>query len=742
MISLDTMRYFVRITSCYGLKNGHYQFSGRFVRRESYAHFVSAASIARIHVSETHLNQEPAVGQVWQITGPASKSEVETRTGYVLTQYYFDAPQAVMVMPETFEEFVRFVGTHQDFKGIGETTARKLFEALGERLFDLLRAGDVRPLLGLLSEARAQSLLAGFRKYENLDHALEFARLGIPPSIQSKLFAYHHSEAYQQIKDNPYLLQHFGMSFEKTDALARKQFHLTEYDPNRLNAMVECAMRQHCKAGHTVATVAQIWKRVLPLAGGDEALTEAAIMNAHNSLGIYYQKDTQTLHHTGLYIMERTIAKRLLALLHDPREAWGVGSDEAYASAVANLPFRLNHEQGDAIISSLAARVFCLTGGAGTGKTTVLRAIVEAYQSLRYQVYGVALSGRAAKRLHESIQIETKTIQRFLMLSDETLSASERILLVIDEASMVDIPSLYKLLMKLPKVSEVRVIFAGDDEQLPPIGAGLVLSELIQSGVIPRVHLAKVRRQANHTGIPGYAAQIRQGQVPKSLSDKNIRFSHCELDEMVERIVALYRELNGEVQIITPTRKLTAELNAQCQAECNPYGKKLIVTNALGEDEDLGFRLGDPVIFTKNDYKLDVQNGTLGRVMQLFDDSDSKVLAKVEIDTGRMVDVTYSMIDDMDLAYAITLHKAQGSQFETVIAPIIINPVLVDKSWVYTATTRATTNMYWLGSAEAFASAIHAGNKASRRQVYLSHLLVNDTNAEPQTALVSPPQAV
>ncbi|MDF5052410.1 ATP-dependent RecD-like DNA helicase [Vibrio parahaemolyticus] len=144
--------------------------------------------------------------------------------------------------------------------------------------------------------------------------------------------------------------------------------------------------------------------------------------------------------------------------------------------------------------------------------------------------------------------------------------------------------------------------------------------------------------------------------------------------------------------------------------------------------EDVGIRIGDPVIFTKNDYKADLQNGTLGKVVSLYDKEDKSILAKVKIDTGEIVGVTYSMIDNLELAYAITLHKAQGSQFETVISPIT-NSRVIDKSWVYTAITRATKNMFWLGSEKILRNAITSGAKASKRQVYLSKLITNEVES-------------
>ncbi|MEH0687902.1 AAA family ATPase [Vibrio cholerae] len=718
-------RYYVRVTTVYGLRNGMYRFNGMFVRIEDYVNRVPAKSYASVEVSEKKLNAEPRAGQVWELLGNVDEKAVNHR-GYELTQYSFTQPDAVMVLPETVEEFIQFVSREPDFEGIGEIKARRVFEAFGVKLFELLETGETKEISDLFTPQLASKLAEGYRKYENLKDALYFAKMGIPPLVQQKLFKYHKSEAVQQIKQNPYLLQHFGVSFKDTDTLATEAFKIDLYDPRRMNAIVEMAMHQHCKEGHTVAQIDELWHLVMEACEDDESLAEECLVNAHSSLAIYYNDKTQQIHHTGLYIMESVIAKRM-NYLANLGNGWRSGADEAYKNAVAQFKFPLTEKQNEAIIRSLEHHVFILTGGAGTGKTTVMKAIVDSYMALDFKVYGVALSGRAAKRLHESILVETQTIHRFLMLNDADINSHESMLLVIDEASMVDVPSLYKLVMKLPK--STRIIFVGDDEQLPPIGAGLVLSELIQYGDLPRTHLDVVRRQKVETGIPDYADDIRNSRVPKELNYKNVFFTETSRANIVNDIVDLYLKLKAstDVQVISPTRKIASEVNQLCQAIANPYGKKLLLISPEGRVEDIGLRLGDPIIFTRNNYEIDIQNGTLGKIIELHDKENKSILARAKIDTGRIVEIKLDILDDIELAYAITLHKAQGSQFPTVIAPIIAHR-LVDKSWVYTANTRASENMYWLGSEQAFAKAITSPTKVSRRKVYLTKLLRESTS--------------
>ncbi|MCU8258379.1 ATP-dependent RecD-like DNA helicase [Vibrio vulnificus] len=723
MRPINVSRCYVRITSSYGLRHGSYKFSGVFVRLDDCDNKIPFASNALVEIPE-FVNAEPCVGQVWEIVGSASTAIIRTNNNYEITQFKFVNPEiAMMVMPESLEEFYKFVGSNNEFEGIGETTARRLGEKFGIQLLSMIKSGEIQPIAEFLTYKKAESFLKGFRKYENIQFAFEFAKLGIPQSIQQKLFKLYKKDAFEQLKSNPYLLQTFGLSLDKVDEIAINSFGIDEYDRRRLNALVEYAMNKHCRDGHTVIELDFLWDHVFEYTN-DEYITEEAIKSASSSLGVYYNLESGLVHHTGLYVMESVIAKRIKYLLKS-NDTHLSGSDIACQHVIKKLSFQLNDKQTEGLIHSLNSSVFTLTGGAGTGKTTVLKAVVDTYQMLNFKVFGLALSGRAAKRLRESIDIETHTIQRFLMLNDHDIALYDSILVLIDEASMIDVPHLYKVMMKLPRDREVRLVFAGDEEQLPPIGAGLVLSELINSGIIPRTHLTEVRRQSCETGIPSYANDIRNGRVPDNLHYKNISFEVCNNQELVSRAVDLYMKFERKGQIIAPTRQLTKEINSLCQAVANPYGRALLMAGTGADYEDVGIRIGDPVIFTKNDYKADLQNGTLGKVVSLYDKEDKNILVKVKIDTGEIVGVTYSMIDNLELAYAITLHKAQGSQFETVISPIT-NSRVIDKSWVYTAITRATKNMFWLGSEKILRNAITSGTKASKRQVYLSKLITNE----------------
>ncbi|MCG9618592.1 ATP-dependent RecD-like DNA helicase [Vibrio diabolicus] len=719
MSSKENLRFYVRVTSAFPLRDNKYMFYGVFVRGSHRSNKVSARSYAAIYCSESKFEVEPRVGQIYELLG---KPEVRIKddSGYEMTEVSFVEPYKIkIVLPETAEEFIGFISKEKDFVGIGEAKARLLFDTFGGTVFEILSQKDITSLKKVLTVDSAEALIAGYRKYENLRYASWFAEKKIPPRVQARLFRYHKANSVEQVKENPYLLQHFGLSFEETDNIAQMYFDIEEDDLRRLNAMVESAMRDYCSEGHTVADVSILFSRIASLAN-DEDLAEEAIINAHSSLAVYYDPNSERIHNTGTYIMEKVIAKRLAKL--SQKHEWLTVFDESHRKALEGIPFPLSYKQGEAVVRSLETKVLCITGGAGTGKTTVLKAIVDAYRYSGFKIFATALSGRATKRLSESIHMPTYTIHRLAMLDESEFESDKPTLLIIDETSMVDILSLYRLIMKIPP--STRIIFVGDDAQLAPIGSGLVLSEIVRSDVVSTVKLDVVQRQKESSGIPFYSNQVRKKIIPENLSFKNISFKSTPYDSLVDSAVELYLELGGNCQIITPTRKLTREINEHCQAIKNPYGKKVFLLFD-GEFEDVGLRLNDPVIFTKNDYKLDIQNGTLGKIIEVCNHDLVKAIVKVETDTGAVIDVTYNHIDDLELAYAITLHKAQGSQFEQVIVPLFRSRVM-DNSWVYTAITRAEKSLYFLGSEKVLREAITTETAVNKRQVSLSSLLIDE----------------
>jgi exodeoxyribonuclease V alpha subunit len=487
----------------------------------------------------------------------------------------------------------------------------------------------------------------------------------------------------------------------------------------RLAAALESAIRKQVEKGHTYATHKALNPEIVKLLGDKELVSEA-FSQGHRNGQFILRPETGTYHPTAQLMMESVVAKRLktLATIKDEDEF----VFKALTEAVLELPYDLTEQQIEAVESSLTNAVSCITGGAGTGKTTVLRTVLKAYASLGYEVHAVALSGRAAMRLHESIGFFTMTIAR--LLREEPISPSlvqPKHLLVIDEGSMIDLPTMYRIVTHLDP--SVRIILTGDPNQLPPIGCGKVLSDIVESGAIATVELDIVKRQEGATGIPEYSATINRGEVPPSLSVGAITFHETPPERLVDKCKTLYAESAHNTQIIGATKALVGELNVECQRLINPSGQRLEFT-LHGDDFYLDLRVGDPILFTRNNYNIGIQNGSLGLLSSAERDAqdDQETFGAVTLDTGEEIVITEDVFDCMELGYAITLHKAQGSQFPRIIV-VVQRGRISDRAWLYTAITRAEAEIHIVGQASDFATIAKSVSNANLRASFLRELL-------------------
>lgn len=690
----------------------------------------SGKYIVSIRCDNQSLPIKPSVGQHWRVRGKRVLETIQAGD-YELEQHLYDAPTEMeCTLPETGEALIRFIAAEKEFTGIGEAKARALWDALGCDLHVILKLDAPQHrdrLRGVLSEVSINALYRGYAKYRNLAHANWLASLGVPLRIQQRILKYHDERTVKILEANPYSLLGFGMPFADIDAIA-EQMGLDKSSPVRLAAALESAIRKQVEKGHTYATHATLKPDIAKLLGDKELVAET-FASGHRNGQFMIRPETGTYHPTAQIMMESVVAKRLNAMT-------AVTIDDesmfkAMTEAVLELPFDLTDQQLQAVESSLTNRVSCITGGAGTGKTTVLRTVLKAHASLGYEIHAVALSGRAAMRLHESIGFYTMTVAR--LLREEPILPSQEYpkhLLVIDEASMIDLPTMYRIVTHLDP--SVRILFTGDPNQLPPIGCGKVLSDIVASGAIANVELDIVKRQKGSTGIPEYSAAINRGELPTSLSVGSITFHETLPEQLVEQCKSLYAESPHNTQIIGATRALVSELNGDCQRLINPDGERLQFT-LYGEDFFLDLRVGDPILFTKNNYNIGIQNGSLGTLTSTERgvQNDQETFGVVTLDSGEEIAITEEVFDCMELGYAITLHKAQGSQFPRIIVAVQKGRIL-DRAWLYTAITRAEAEIHIVGLETNFSLAVRSLSNANKRNSYLQELLSKKSNSSSQ----------
>lgn len=700
-----------RVTSVWQNQNNLVIFSGIPLSNNQVA---SAKQIIVVTVRPELLPMTPVTGQHWQVTGPVKQKPIE-RNGYLFTELHIQPHKCAVTLPDTGESFIKFIAKEPDFKGIGEVKAREIWQRFGRGIYDILENQNAVELKGLLTDLAIQSLFAGYKKYANLKYAQWFVDHHIPPAVTQRLFKHHQEKSVEAIKNNPYRLLTFGMSFSAVDAIARSQFDIRVDDERRLVGAVASALQKQTIKGHTLAYHKELKPMVCELVGTNPLATKA--LSSSHSNGTFVVSALGVYHPTGMLVMEHVVAKRLLKLA--AVSEWGPAHDNAHFEAVRDLPFPLTERQTEAVVSAMKNAVACITGGAGTGKTTVLRTVLRGYHHLNYIIKSIALSGRAAMRMQESTGFPSSTIAKFLR--EAPLTEDIRHLVVIDEASMVDLATMYKIVTHIS--ADTRILFVGDPNQLPPISAGLVLADIVKSGVLHNTELNIVKRQDGSTGIPEYTKQVQEGIVPSSLSMGNIHHHEVPLDQVTNKAVELFMQSPKLTRIIGATYKAEHggidAINANCQSLCNANGQPFNF-ELYGQQHYLALRKGDPVIFTENDYEAGVQNGTLGKLICVKQTDEH--FGIVELDTGQEVRLTQSLLDNIRCAYAISLHKAQGSQFPRVIIPLTKTKML-DRSWIYTALTRAENEIELIGPRQLLVAAIKRLGATDVRKTYLCQLL-------------------
>ena len=407
--------------------------------------------------------------------------------------------------------------------------------------------------------------------------------------------------------------------------------------------------------------------------------------------------------------------------------------DSIVATYEATEGIMLNDEQRLAVHTASANALSLIVGGAGVGKTTVLKALYKIFDEASTRVFQVALAGRAAKRMLEATGRPASTIASFIRnVTEEDLAG--RCVLVIDEASMVDIITMSRLCEMLP--AHVRLVLAGDRSQLMPVGPGLVLHAMADVAGIPKIELTVVKRYGGSIALAAQA--VRDGIWPDLPNDASapISFIACAQVSMAEVIVGLYEEDAANTQILTPRRNSvdgTKAINALSQSRFTKTGRPLLVyVEEFDSMAGTGFYLGDQLLCTRNLWDWGLQNGSLGRLVEIEDvprlltNADGveigHAIGWVHWDDGERRPILESMLDDLELGYAVTVHKAQGSQWQRVIVAITGSRML-DRTLIYTAMTRAQSQVIIVGDPSAARQAVEALPRAHTRNIGLGLLL-------------------
>ncbi|NRB61983.1 MAG: AAA family ATPase [Saprospiraceae bacterium] len=724
---------------------------------------------------------DPEIGQVWKVNGEIYTEEKPSHLKYGIDRHHDirKAKQCVCILPKTKEAFVAFIEEIDAFKGVGEGKAKALWVEFKLETLKHMEHRRTKTLERIVTAATAKSLVNGYGKYRNLKYAYWMMTKGIPIDIQRMIFEFKpivntqrtHQSGYRysidpriMIEENPYRLAScFSMKFIEVDKLVRSGFepNISSADPRRMVAAVSQAIRTCNKGGHTVATYNELLKELIKTLQQSELVASLNKSYSKPAFSIEelaitalkaHDKDAYVIYPDGLYqltptyLMENVIALRFLSM-NSHGVIFDEDESEACRKAFELSPYPLLDQQKDAVITAVESRISAIIGGGGTGKTTVLHAVLTAYEALGYvsnlnlcpdkttinrNIKTMALSCRAARRMRDSInksnggvvrerQINATSISRFL---HETIikDAEGKYLVVIDEASMLDVPTMYHIIINIHP--NVRILLVGDHHQLPPIGPGNVLADVVNSGVIPFTELEIVKRQSGSTGIPEYSKSVRNGVVPESLTTGSIHFHEVSTEDIAEKSAELYARSPSGTMVVASTNALVKTINELCQETVNPNGQAFIIS----EDDFLPdfykkilakLRKDDPILFTEN-VSVDVNNGSLGKLVSVERDKDTFGLVKMDDDD---IDVIpdFEIIPALELGYTMTVHKAQGSQFPRII--VALQGGHIDRSWLYTAITRAEVELHIVSTKEKLIKAIKKPPSALKRKTMLKALL-------------------
>jgi exodeoxyribonuclease V alpha subunit len=632
--------------------------------------------------------------------------------------------------PNTLTGIERYLGSGM-VKGIGPVYASRLVEAFGTKVFDTIERTPerLREIDGI-GEIRARKITSGWADQKVIREIMVFLHgHGVSTSRAVRIFKTYGTDALAVVSANPYQLARDirGIGFLSADTIAQK-VGIARDSPLRARAGISYALAEASSDGHCGLPRSQLVQLAVKLLEIPTPVIEAAIDQAiGDEVLVADTVDGQpSVFLAALYHAERSIAAHIQRLKSGSPPWSAFEADKVIRWVEQRLLIQLADSQKMAIRLALALKLLVITGGPGVGKTTLINSILTILHTKKVQTLLCAPTGRAAKRLSESTGLEAKTIHRLLEVSPRNGqfkrnedSPLECDLLVADECSMIDVPLAHQLLRAVD--SATAVIFVGDVDQLPSVGPGQFLADLIVSGTVPVVHLTEVFRQAANSRIVRSAHQINQGlfpTLPGKGEESDFYLVPAEEPEAIaETVVNLVKtrlprrfglDSVRDIQVLCPmNRGITGArgLNQMLQDALNPPG--------AGSVDKFGYRFsaGDKVMQIQNNYDKDVYNGDIGFVAGI--DLDEQELS-VRFD-GRTVSYPFGELDELVLCYATTIHKSQGSEYQAVVIPLSTQHyIMLKRNLVYTGITRGKRLVVLVGQKRALAIAVK-GKQVERR---------------------------
>ncbi len=645
--------------------------------------------------------------------------------------------------PNSREGIEKYLGSGL-IKGIGPVYAKKLVDKFGEEIFAIIDQCSVRlEEIEGIGPTRRRKIKAAWAEQKVVREIMVFLHShGVSTSRALRIYKTYGENAIETVRADPYTLAKdiHGIGFKSADLIAQR-LGLPRDSIIRAQAGIKHALLDATNQGHCALPRGTLIEEAAQLLGVDIAIVEQALERLILNAEVMPEQISEQHFFYLPYLRraEQGIAQLLKKLGSAPSQLPPINFEKAVTWCEQQTGKELAPTQREAIRKALENRVLVITGGPGVGKTTLLQSILLILRAKKLNCLLCAPTGRAAKRLSEVTGLEAKTIHRLLEVQPAsggfTRNADNPLecdVLVSDESSMIDLPLFHKLIQALPE--HAHLLLVGDIDQLPSIGPGSVLADIIRSNVVSVVRLTEIFRQSASSRITANAHCIKAGQMPQlQESAKESDFFFIERDEpasiqstileLVEERIPKKLRLDPilDVQVLSPMNRGSLgarELNMLLQQRLNPCRDGEPTVERFGWQ----FRLRDKVIQTENDYDKEVFNGDIGQIVKI--QPEERELA-IRFD-DRDVAYDFGELDEVSLAYAITIHKSQGSEFPAVVIPLALQHyVLLQRNLVYTAITRGRQMVVLVGQKRALASAVRNDNIGQRFSALYDRLLTH-----------------
>lgn len=646
------------------------------------------------------------------------------------------------LLPATVKGIERYLGSGM-IKGIGPMMAKRLVAQFGEATLDIIDA-DIEKLRHVpgIGEKRIEMIKSAWDEQKEVRNVMVFLQgNGVSPAYAAKIYRFYGNDSIRIVRDNPYRLavDIFGIGFLTADRIA-ENLGVEKEAPFRIETGVLYVLGQLADEGHLFSPFDELVERssevlevlpskIPPALANLAAQKKVIIENGPLVPGVAGNYGTGLVYLDFLYAAELGIAASIGRLASHPKQMRIIDVGDTLRSGGGDRQIIFSEKQLEAVRASLQQKVLVITGGPGTGKTTIINGIIKIAVKTGQKVVLAAPTGRAAKRITEATGVEARTIHRLLEYNPRDLSSGTGFgrdeskpldagLVIIDEASMIDAPLMYHLLKTVPV--EATLVLVGDIDQLPSVGPGNVLEDIIASGCVSTVRLNGIFRQSQESMIIVNAHRINRGQMPIFEGGRDFVFiEEDDPERVLQHIVELCTRIIpsrfgfcpfNDIQILTPMHRGVVgvtNLNARLQEVLNRSPDGVLRSGRL-------FKVGDKVIQARNNYEKDVYNGDIGKIVNI----DKEVQAvRVDFD-GRIVTYDFSELDELVLAYAISVHKSQGSEYPAVILPVLTQHyLLLQRNLIYTAVTRGKKLVCLVGTKKALSIAVR--NDRTRKRYSL-----------------------